>query len=121
MSTQESPAKKARPSSSQSSQGQRITVGNVNVPGYTTTVDVTMHNATRQALLKVLPMEAPGLTQAEMFEAVVPHPPSGLFPGGAKAGWGVKTVRLDLEAKGQFVREPVKPLRWHRKSSESSA
>jgi hypothetical protein len=35
-------------------------------------------------------------------------------PGGAKAGWWVKTVQLDLEAKGIVVRDGGRPLRWSR-------
>ena len=72
-----------------------------------------MYRAMRQALLAALPASAPGLTQAEMRVAVLPHLPADLFPGGAKAGWWVKSVQLDLEAKGVLVREPGKPLRWH--------
>ncbi len=96
----------------------RVTVQNVNVPGYTTTVDAGMYHAMKNALLRVLPATAPGLTQAEMFEAVVPHLPQDLFPGGAKAGWWAKSVQLDLEAKRQLVREPTKPLRWHKKPAK---
>jgi nitrogenase molybdenum-iron protein alpha/beta subunit len=92
----------------------RITVQNVNVPGYTSTVDAGMYEAMRKALLKVLPRKSPGLTQSEMMAAVVPHLPQDLFPGGAKAGWWVKCVQLDLEAKESLVREAVKPLRWHK-------
>ena len=92
----------------------RMTVQSVNVPGYTTTVDAVKYQAMHRALMRVLPNKAPGLTQAEMFRAVVAHLPEDLFPDGAKAGWWVKTVQLDQEAKGAFVREPVKPLRWHR-------
>jgi hypothetical protein len=95
--------------------GERITVQNVNVPGYTTTLDATMYRAMRDALLKVLPAAAPGLTQAEMIEAVKPHLPADLFPGGAKAGWWAKSVQLDLEAKGEIVRDAIKPLRWRRR------
>ena len=91
----------------------RVTVENVNVPGYTTLVDGRMYRAMRQALLAALPASAPGLTQAEMREAVIPLLPPDLFPGGAKAGWWAKSVQLDLEAKGVLVREPGKPLRWH--------
>jgi hypothetical protein len=68
----------------------------------------------KEAMLKVLPAEAPGLTQAQVREAVVPHLPQELYPGGAKVGWWSKTVQLDLEAKGVLVRETTKPLRWHR-------
>ncbi len=92
----------------------RITVQNVNVPGYTSTVDAGKYEAMRKALLKVLPKKAPGLTQSEMIAAVVAHLPQDLFPGGAKAGWRTKCVQLDLEARGVMVRERVKPLRWHK-------
>jgi hypothetical protein len=91
----------------------KITVENVNVPGRTTRVSATMYRAMKQAMLKVLPDEAPGLTQAEIRQAVVPHLPEDLYPGGAKAGWWSKAVQLDLEAKGIVVREATKPLRWH--------
>lgn len=92
----------------------RIVVENVNVPGYTTTVDAAKYHAMRRALLKVLTGRPPGLTQAEMVTRVVPHLPPALFPAGAKAAWWAKCVQLDLEAKGVIAREPTKPLRWHR-------
>lgn len=95
----------------------RVTVENVNHPGRTSTVDAGMYHAMRGALLKVLPPGAPGLTQAQMQDAVGPHLPAYLFPGGAKAGWWSKTVQLDLEAKGVIAREPSKPLRWHRNAA----
>jgi hypothetical protein len=96
---------------------ERITVENVNVPGYTTRLDATMYQAMRAALLKVLPSKEPGLTQDEMRRAVLPHLPKSLFPGGAKAAWWAKAVQLDLEAKGVIAREATKPLRWHRRPS----
>jgi hypothetical protein len=94
--------------------GDRVTVRNVNVPGYETRVDRRKYEAMKKALLKVLPRKAPGLTQAEMLEAVRARLPAELFPGGAKAGWWAKTVQLDLEVKGEIWREKTKPLRWHR-------
>ena len=95
---------------------KRVLVGSVNVPGYTRRVDGEMYGAMKRALMKVLPAKKPGLTQFEMFRAVVPHLPGTLFPAGAKAGWWAKTVQLDLEAKGVVVRETTKPLRWHLRS-----
>jgi hypothetical protein len=92
----------------------RLTVRNVNVPGFSSRVDASKYGAMKEALLKVLPKKAPGLTQAEMFKAVLPHLDEELFPGGAKAGWWAKTVQLDLEARGAVKREKTKPLRWHR-------
>jgi hypothetical protein len=91
----------------------RVTVRNPNVPGSSSTVDAVKYHAMKQALLQVLPHQTPGLTQAEMFDAVLPHLPDDTFPGGAKAGWWVKCVQLDLEAQHVIVREPSKPLRWH--------
>jgi hypothetical protein len=92
----------------------RIVVENVNHPGKRRPVDAANYQAMRRTLLKVLPARSPGLTLAEAFRAVVPHLPDDLFPGGAKAGWWMKAVQLDLEAKGIITREKTKPLRLHR-------
>lgn len=94
---------------------QRITVQNVNVPGYKTTVDAAKYMAMCEALMKVLPTSPPGMTQVEMIHEVVPHLPPGQFAGGSKVSWWLKTVQLDQEAKGTIVREISKPLRWYRK------
>lgn len=96
------------------SSAEKVTVQNVNVPGHEHRVDREMYEAMRAALIEVLPAQPPGLTQAELFAAVIPRLPTDLFPGGAKAGWWAKTVQLDLEAKGLVAREPTKPLRWRR-------
>ena len=94
----------------------RVTVQNVNVPGSTSQVDAIKYEATRRALLKALPATKPGLTQAEMLAAVPAHLPEDEFPGGAKAGWWIKCVQLDLEAKGLVERDrSAKPLRWWRR------
>ena len=114
------PAKKVRASKRHSQPATktddtaRIAIQNINVPGRSTRVDATKYAAMRSALLKVLPAKPPGLTQAEMFAAVVPHLPAALFPEVAKAGWWAKTVQLDLEAKRIVARQDSKPLRWHR-------
>ncbi len=98
-------------------QGEKIEVENVNTPGRTTRVDAARYQAAREALLRALPEALPGLTQAEMIDASKRHLSDELFPGGAKAGWWVKTVQLDLEAKSLVVRDQgAKPLRWTRSS-----
>ena len=97
--------------------GGRVTVENVNVPGYTTTIDATRYHAMRQALLKVLPAQAPGLTQTEMRAALPAQVSPELFPDAGKVGWWAKAVQLDLEAKGLLIREAAKPIRWHQKAS----
>ena len=92
----------------------KIEVENVNVPGSTSRVNRAKYEAMKEAMWKVLPTSPPGLNQNEMRDAVVPHLPEDLFPGGSTAGWWAKTVQLDQEAKGTLVREDTKPLRWHR-------
>ena len=95
-------------------QTARVEIENVNHPGKSERVDAAMYNAMRQAFLKILPTTSPGLTVAEVQQAVLPHLPEYLFPGGAKAGWWMKAVQLDLEAKGLIAREKTSPLRLRR-------
>ena len=91
-----------------------VVVENVNHPGKRRRADATHYNAMRRALLRVLPRRSPGLDYARMTRAVLPHLPAKVFPGGARASWWLKTVQLDLEAKGIIEREKTKPLRWRR-------
>ena len=91
-----------------------VVVENVNHPGKKRRADATHYNAMRHAVLKVLPRRSPGLDYARMTRAVLPHLPATVFPGGARASWWLKTVQLDLEAKGIIEREKTKPLRWRR-------
>lgn len=92
----------------------KIEIENVNTPGRTERVDRAKYEAMRDALLAVLPTEAPGMTVAEAKAALLPKLPEALFPGGAKAGWWLKAAQLDLEAKGQVARAPTKPMRLYR-------
>jgi hypothetical protein len=115
MTAKKLPASQRRSGPSDNTGGTaRIAVENVNVPGKSRLVDAANYQAMRRTLLKVLPPRNPGFTQAEMFRAVLAHLPVDLFPGGAKAGWWMKTVQLDLEAKRIIAREKTRPLRWHR-------
>ncbi len=92
----------------------RVVVQNILSPGHTQSVDGTKYGAMKSALLNVLPNAMPGLTQAQMKAAVLELLPQEHFPAGAKAGWWLKCVQLDLEAKRLLVREEsAKPLRWH--------
>ena len=71
------------------------------------------YEATREAVMAVLPVAEPGLSYAELKTATLPRLPETLFPGGQTVGWWLKCVQLDLEAKGVIVRHG-KPLRWRR-------
>ena len=107
------PAKRKPANKNKGSEVRKVVVQNVNVPGYTTRVDAAKYGAMRKAMLKVLPRKAPGLTQAEMWDALARVVPKGVFPDRGKVGWWMKSVQLDLEAKKMLVREKSKPLRWH--------
>lgn len=92
----------------------KVTVENVNTPGRTVQLDARRYEAARDTLLGVLPDANPGLTQAEMIDAVRAGLPADVFPGGEKAGWWTKAVQLDLEAKGRVIRVKGSPTRWRR-------
>jgi len=91
----------------------KIAVENINSPGTTTNVDKAKYMAMKDAMLAILPKDAPGMTAKEAKQAALAHLPEALFPAGAAAGWWLKCVQLDLEAKGVVVREATKPLRFH--------
>jgi hypothetical protein len=93
---------------------QKIEMENANSPGRTVRVDADKYEAMKSAYVKVLPRSAPGMTAAEIKARILPLLPASLFPQGAKAGWWMKGVQLDLEAKGVIAREASKPLRWHK-------
>ncbi len=92
---------------------EKIEVENVNHPGKTERVDRAKYEAMRVAMWAALPAEGPGLNAVALKTALLPALPEALFPGGATAGWWLKCVQLDLEAKGLVVREG-KPLRFRR-------
>ncbi|MFK8051405.1 MAG: hypothetical protein AB8F65_00415 [Woeseiaceae bacterium] len=88
----------------------KIEVENINTPGSVSRVDAAKYEAMKSAYLAVLPKIAPGLDQKALMSAVKPFLPEALFPGGKTAGWWIKTVQLDLEAKGLVTRTTRKPL-----------
>ncbi|MGL4235295.1 DUF6958 family protein [Tabrizicola sp.] len=92
----------------------KIEVQNVGQPGKTYRVDAAKYAEMRAAMMAVIHSEPPGLTPAAIIEAVKPHLSPTLFPGGETAGWWVKCVQLDLEAKGLLKRAPKSPVRLYR-------
>ena len=91
----------------------KITIENVGQPGKTYRVDAAKYAAMREAMLAILPNEPPGLDVFSVIVAVKPRLPNDLFPGGDTAGWWVKCVQLDLEAKKLVGRTPA-PVRLYR-------
>jgi hypothetical protein len=92
----------------------KVEIENFTSPGHVVRVDRAKYDAMRAALLAVLPDGPPGHTVAQAKEQLLPLLPQALFPGGDKAGWWLKAVQLDLEAKAIVRRENTKPLRLHR-------
>ena len=82
-------------------------------PGKLYTRDAAKMEATNAALLRILPTEAPGLTQKAMMQALRAELPLADFPGSTHGWWG-KSAQLHLEAEGQVIRDPTKPLTWRR-------
>ncbi|MCR6499145.1 hypothetical protein MUO32_08900 [Shinella sp. CPCC 101442] len=93
---------------------EKISIENVLQPGKTYRADRAKYEAMREALLTILPDTAPGLTVSDARDALLPHLSEELFPGGDKAGWWLKAVQLDLEAKGIVRRAPGSPVRLYR-------
>ena len=116
----EQPSSQAAKNRSSRPRGEKVAVENINIPGSVHNVEAAPYTAMRAAMLRVIPDQAPGLTQDEIRVAILPYLPEDLFPGGAKSGWWAKTVQLDLEAKGILLREKTRPLRWHRAGASES-
>jgi hypothetical protein len=95
-------------------QSDRIAIENFTSPGRIVNVDRAKYEAMHDALLAVLPASEPGLTVADAKLALLPLLNQELFPGGEKAGWWLKAVQLDLEAKGIIARAKGSPVRLHR-------
>ncbi|MET3926230.1 hypothetical protein [Devosia sp. 2618] len=94
--------------------GEKYVMENVVSPGHTTRVDAAKFMAMKAAVLAVLPSEAPGITPAELRERITPILSQEHFPGGEKAGWWMKGVQLDLEAKGTIARGSPKPVKLYK-------
>jgi hypothetical protein len=95
-------------------EAEKIEVLNVTSPHHVTRVDRAKYMAMKTALMAVLPDAAPGMTPAEAQKALLAHLDAGLFPGGEKAGWWMKCVQLDLEARAVLARGPKAPVRLWR-------
>lgn len=89
----------------------KLSIENVLQPGKSYNVDPVMFEAMKLAMMQVIPAAPPGMTPAEIQKAVLPLLPPDLFPGGEKAGWWMKAVQLDQEAKKVLARPEKPPVR----------
>ena len=97
-----------------SNDDSKIEIESITSPHRTERVDRVKYMAMREALLPVLPDTPPGITVAEAKAALLKHLSNDVFSGGGKAGWWLKAVQLDLEAKGVIARGSTKPVRLYR-------
>ncbi|MCZ4262692.1 hypothetical protein O4G76_17790 [Limimaricola sp. G21655-S1] len=93
---------------------EMIEISSATSPGRTERVNRAKYTAMREALLTVLPDTPPGVTVAEAKAAALEYLSQEHFPGGEKAGWWLKAVQLDLEAKGIIARGATRPVRLYR-------
>ena len=93
---------------------EKIEIESITSPHHVQRVDKAKFTAMRDALLSVLPTEAPGMSVAEAKAALLPNLSQESFPGGEKAGWWLKAVQLDLEAKCVIGRSGKGPVRLFR-------
>jgi len=91
---------------------RRVAMESILSPGRVKNVDADKYEDMRQAMLASLPVGPPGITSAELKRLILPRLSSMLFPGGEKAGWWLKGVQLDLEAKKLVGRSATAPLRF---------
>jgi hypothetical protein len=92
---------------------ERVEVHNPNNPGRTTRVDGVKYEAMKTAMMSSLPAEAPGCTVAELKDRILPILSQEAFPGGTTAGWWLKCVQLDLEARKVIGRAKGSPVRLY--------
>jgi hypothetical protein len=98
---------------------EKIEIESITSPHHVQRVNKAKFTAMRDALLPVLPSEAPGMTVAEAKAALLPNLSHALFPRGEKAGWWLKTVQLDLEAKGVIARGGNGPVRLFKRGKST--
>ena len=92
---------------------KRVAMKSILSPGRAINVDADKYGDMRQAVLASLPVGPPGITSAELKQRVLLRLSETLFPGGAKAGWWLKGIQLDLEARGLVSRSATSPLRFY--------
>jgi hypothetical protein len=92
---------------------EQIEVFNINTPGRSSFVHKDKYDEVKRVMKTYMPTRSPGVTQDEMASLVIERVSEAVFDDKSKAGWWMKTVQLDLEARQVVVREKTKPARWH--------
>lgn len=88
----------------------KIEVENINAPDHKVTLNAAKYGDMHDAMMDVMSFKP--MTYAAIKEGVLPILSQEHFPEGKTAGWWIKAVQLDLEAKNVLVRHKSKPLTW---------
>jgi hypothetical protein len=107
---------------------ERVQAQNVNHPGYTEPLNRTKYELIREVMLECLPTadERDGMLfndlEAEVKVLLADRDlPAEMFPKAGSVRWYLKTVQLDLEARGEIERVPgVSPIRLLRTGETAS-
>lgn len=91
----------------------KVEVFNINKPGQSSFVQKDKYEEVKRVLKSMMPDRSPGLTQDEMAKLVIENVSTTVFEDRNRAGWWMKTVQLDLEARTVMIREKTTPLQWH--------
>ncbi len=88
----------------------KVEVENINAPEHKVNLNADKYGAMFDAMMTV--MQTTPMTYAQIKAGVLPLLPDAHFPAGKTAGWWIKSVQLDQEAKGTIIRHATKPLSW---------
>lgn len=88
----------------------KVAVENVNAPDHKVNMNAAKYGAMFDAMMAVMTTDP--MTYAQIKTGVLPLLPDAHFPAGKTAGWWIKSVQLDQEAKGTIMRHNTKPLSW---------
>lgn len=95
------------------SKKEKIEVFNINNPGKSSFVQKDKYEEVKRGFKEYMPNKSPGMNQDEMARLVIEKVSDTVFDDKTKAGWWMKTVQLDLEARRVMFREKTKPIRWY--------
>ena len=101
------------------SKKEKIEVFNINNPGKSSFVQKDRYEEVKRILKEFMPNKSPGMNQDEMAILVIEKVSGTIFDNKTKAGWWMKTVQLDLEARKVMFREKTKPIRWYYETTRS--
>ena len=97
--------------------GSGPTPATVRLPGpagYSLRVGADVYRVFASTLRRLLPVRAPGLTQAEIGRRMAERLPASVAIDAAQSAWLTRVVHRDLVQRSELAREQGSPARWLR-------